>query len=345
MRNALSFVNRRVREYIYLMTTLPIAVLLFALVQVGFATVFVPLAVLFTLGLLTLMEPVARFEIRRTNRLLRTDFQVVDHWFGKPFFSWDGAKERATSLRSWMAIFYVFVALGVGILGFAFSLSGLAILAALLVGLGLMALDPFSRTFDVVAEGTSGAEITVNFSDTDFQFQLLATDGTDRFLRTGTIPLDAALTYALLIAAAVLLLWLSSGLSRSLARSVEGLLSGGYLPRFETELKRLTKELRISERDVREAMEQPSLQPELAELSLRQREILALMAQGKSNAGIAKALYITEGSVEKHVSNILAKLNLPVEEDSHRRVLAVLAFLGLRGPEGVAHSLGGSEIK
>lgn len=56
------------------------------------------------------------------------------------------------------------------------------------------------------------------------------------------------------------------------------------------------------------------------------------MAQGKSNAGIAKALYITEGSVEKHISSILLKLGLPVEEENHRRVLAVLKYLGIEKP-------------
>jgi len=80
---------------------------------------------------------------------------------------------------------------------------------------------------------------------------------------------------------------------------VEGLLSGTLLPSFETAIKRVTKELKVSERDIREAMNKEALQPQLSELSNREREILALMAQGKSNAGIAKALYITEGSCGK----------------------------------------------
>ena len=335
MRNILTFLSRRLREYAYLITSLPIAIVLFVLVQVGFATVFIPLAVLLTLGLLTVMERVARFEVSRTNWFLRTDFRVVDAWFGKPFFSWDGARERATSLRSWMAIGYVFIAFGVSTLGFAVALAGILIFVMLLVGVGLVAVDPFAQAFKVVAANGGRGDINVEFVGGDFRFQLLATDGVDQIFRTGSIAMNATLTYVLLIAVAVLLLWASTGLARFLAHMVEGLLSGGYLPRIETALKRLTKELRVSERDVREAMESPALQPELSELSSRQREILALMAQGKSNAGIAKALYITEGSVEKHVSNILAKLNLPVEEDSHRRVLAVLAYLGIETKETV----------
>jgi serine/threonine-protein kinase PknK len=55
------------------------------------------------------------------------------------------------------------------------------------------------------------------------------------------------------------------------------------------------------------------------------------MAEGRSNAGIAARLFITEGAVEKHVRSILSKLRLPAAEDSHRRVLAVLAFLGAAG--------------
>jgi DNA-binding NarL/FixJ family response regulator len=65
-------------------------------------------------------------------------------------------------------------------------------------------------------------------------------------------------------------------------------------------------------------------------LSPREREVLALMADGASNAGIAHRIFVTEGTVEKHVRSILAKLNLPESETEHRRVLAVLRFLEAR---------------
>jgi DNA-binding NarL/FixJ family response regulator len=65
----------------------------------------------------------------------------------------------------------------------------------------------------------------------------------------------------------------------------------------------------------------------LAVLSLREREVLALMAEGRSNAGIARRLWVTEGTVEKHVRSILTKLSLQEANDDHRRVLAVLTFL------------------
>jgi len=65
----------------------------------------------------------------------------------------------------------------------------------------------------------------------------------------------------------------------------------------------------------------------LAALSDREREVLALMAEGRSNIGIARALWVTETTVQKHVQHILAKLGLAGSSDDHRRVLAVLAWL------------------
>ena len=63
-------------------------------------------------------------------------------------------------------------------------------------------------------------------------------------------------------------------------------------------------------------------------LTPREREVLALMAEGRSNTAIARRLVVTDGAVEKHVKNIFTKLDLPPDEEQHRRVLAVLAYLG-----------------
>jgi DNA-binding NarL/FixJ family response regulator len=68
----------------------------------------------------------------------------------------------------------------------------------------------------------------------------------------------------------------------------------------------------------------------LAALSPREHEVLALMAEGRSNAGIGRSLWVTEGTVEKHVRSILSKLGLGDTADDHRRVLAVIAFLDAR---------------
>jgi DNA-binding NarL/FixJ family response regulator len=81
---------------------------------------------------------------------------------------------------------------------------------------------------------------------------------------------------------------------------------------------------------VQELVAQRRQDDPLAHLTRREREVLALMAEGRSNSGIAHRLWITEGAVEKHVRSILAKLDLPVTEDDHRRVLAVVTFLGAR---------------
>jgi DNA-binding NarL/FixJ family response regulator len=69
----------------------------------------------------------------------------------------------------------------------------------------------------------------------------------------------------------------------------------------------------------------------LASLTPREREVLALMAGGRTNAAIARELVVTSGAVEKHVSSIFGKLGLPASNDDHRRVLAVLAFLRAGG--------------
>jgi DNA-binding NarL/FixJ family response regulator len=70
----------------------------------------------------------------------------------------------------------------------------------------------------------------------------------------------------------------------------------------------------------------------LASLSEREREVLELMAQGLTNVGIAKRLYLSERTVEAHVRHVLAKLSIPESEDGHRRVLAVLAHVSASRP-------------
>jgi DNA-binding NarL/FixJ family response regulator len=65
----------------------------------------------------------------------------------------------------------------------------------------------------------------------------------------------------------------------------------------------------------------------LSGLTAREREVLALMAEGRSNTAIAESLVVTPGAIEKHITNIFAKLDLPACDEDHRRVLAVLAYL------------------
>jgi DNA-binding NarL/FixJ family response regulator len=81
---------------------------------------------------------------------------------------------------------------------------------------------------------------------------------------------------------------------------------------------------------VRELVAARHVDDPLEVLSAREREVLSLMAEGRSNAGIAHQLWVAEGTVEKHVRSILMKLRLPETGDDHRRVLAVLTFLDAR---------------
>jgi DNA-binding NarL/FixJ family response regulator len=78
---------------------------------------------------------------------------------------------------------------------------------------------------------------------------------------------------------------------------------------------------------VKELVAARRVEDPLRDLTPREREVLQLLAEGRSNQGIASVLWVTEGTVEKHVHSILAKLELPETQDDHRRVLAVLTFL------------------
>jgi DNA-binding NarL/FixJ family response regulator len=81
---------------------------------------------------------------------------------------------------------------------------------------------------------------------------------------------------------------------------------------------------------VRELLDARRREDPLGELTPREREVLELMAEGRSNAGIARQLWVTEGTVEKHVRSVLAKLPLAESSEDHRRVLAVLTYLESR---------------
>lgn len=323
---------QRLREIFYLLVTFPISIVLFAVVMIGFnSATFIPLAVVIFLLVLSAMEYIARFEVRRTNWILGTDFRVVEDWFSNPLFSWEGVKERVTSSRVWLAVGYVFVAFGWSIFSFVLVTLGVTGVAVSLLSLGIAALSNFSRSFEVIDNG----EIfrgRISFDQELGRVRLELGDSAG----TGWINWDLYSNWVVFIAIAffILALWIIPRNARAMAEVTEGLLSGTYLPKFEEQIAKFKNRRKVSERDVREAMAKESLQPQLSELSRREIEILALMAQGKSNAGIAKTLYITEGSVEKHISSILSKLELNVEEDSHRRVLAVLKYLGIDASNG-----------
>jgi DNA-binding NarL/FixJ family response regulator len=124
-------------------------------------------------------------------------------------------------------------------------------------------------------------------------------------------------------------------LHRALDLLTDGQAIGYLLKRRVTKLDVLVDTLqRISAGDavidphlVNELLHAQRVNDPLDELTAREREVLQLMAEGRSNAGIARVLVVSEGTVEKHVRSVLSKLPLPDTPDDHRRVLAVLTFL------------------
>ncbi len=323
---------QRLREIIYLLVTFPISIVFFAVVMIGFnSATFIPLAVVIFLLVLSAMEFIARFEVKRTNWILGTDFRVVDNWFSNPLISWEGVKERVTSTRVWLAIAYVFVAFGWSIFSFVLVTLGVAGVTVVILSLGVATLANFSRSFEVIDSG----EIfkgRISFNQDLGRVRLELGNSAEIGWINWDLYSNWIAVFALILVA--IAFWIIPRNARAMAEVAEGLLSGNYLPKFEAQIAKFKNRKKVSERDVREAMAKDALQPQLSELSRREIEILALMAQGKSNSGIAKSLYITEGSVEKHISSILNKLELNIESDSHRRVLAVLKYLGIDANNG-----------
>jgi signal transduction histidine kinase len=154
----LHFIASRFRELIYILSSFPVLLALFVIVTTALSTgAFIPLAIVVILVLLAAMEIMARFEIGRTNLLLRSDIRNSERaWFEFPFFSWEGAKERATSLRSWLAVGYVFLAFGLAILGFVYATIAIAAVFSLVAALGLMAFHPRNGSFAIDSPDFNG---------------------------------------------------------------------------------------------------------------------------------------------------------------------------------------------
>ena len=121
--------------------------------------------------------------------------------------------------------------------------------------------------------------------------------------------------------------------ARELLASGEG--SVGYLLKdrvadvgeFVDSLRRVAAGATVLDPTVVAAVMERAAQSPISRLTEREREVLALMAEGRANAGIATQLVITEKAVAKHINSIFAKLDLPTDTDDHRRVRAVLTWL------------------
>ena len=133
--------------------------------------------------------------------------------------------------------------------------------------------------------------------------------------------------------------WLAAGLLVTVLAMVAGGERLGYLLKsrvtdvaeFIDTVERITAGASVVDPSlVHELVKARRRRDPLDVLSPRERDVLALMAEGASNAGVARRIFVTEGTVEKHVRSILTKLNLPESDTEHRRVLAVLRFLEAR---------------
>jgi DNA-binding NarL/FixJ family response regulator len=103
----------------------------------------------------------------------------------------------------------------------------------------------------------------------------------------------------------------------------------GDIPEFMDALRRVARGgTALDPEVVAQLMARSQADDPMATLTPRERDVLAAMAEGRTNVGIAKLLHITEGATEKHIGNIFGKLELPDSQDDHRRVLAVLTYLG-----------------
>jgi DNA-binding NarL/FixJ family response regulator len=103
----------------------------------------------------------------------------------------------------------------------------------------------------------------------------------------------------------------------------------GDIPEFMDALRRVARGgTALDPEVVAQLMVRNQRDDPVSALTPREREVLAAMAEGRTNVGIARLLSITEGATEKHISNIFGKLELPDSQNDHRRVLAVLAYLG-----------------
>ena len=154
MKTIFKALGQRTREITYLLISFPVSILLFCFVIFGLSSgIALPFAALLFLFLLTMMEKIASFEIKRANKILKTDFIVTDNWFSHPFFSWDGVRERVTSLRSWMAIGYVFVSFGWSIFSFILVTLGLSGLFLIFIVLGVSLFSNFTQSFQIIDGG------------------------------------------------------------------------------------------------------------------------------------------------------------------------------------------------
>ena len=138
-------------DRIFIVTTFPVALFAFWLVQMTFwGGGFLPFMLLLLLALLTAAEYFVEFEIRRTNKIMNAGIeQPVRPWYSTPFWSWDGAKQRITSSKAWFAIAYVFAAIFFSSIGVAILVFFWISVAVLIFALGFITPSNWSWVYNL----------------------------------------------------------------------------------------------------------------------------------------------------------------------------------------------------
>ena len=337
MKKFLSLTIRRIREIAFIVISFPVAIAYFVYGSFGIGLAFAfPIALIAAPIFLSSMEYFAKYEIKRINAMLKTSLQPKQQWFTTEFFSWPGFRERVFSLKAWSAVLYIFIFFGLALYTFVALVVSAAAISAAVIGLGVFTLSSFSHTFNFNDNGDIYRG-NISYISESHQFKMIFGGTSD----SAFINWNLGNIWSLIIGVVIVILAAYSlpRNARFIVSQADGLLAGGYWQTIESKFKSEIRKHKKQSSEVEMAISSPANVEKLKTLSAREREILELMATGKSNAGIARELYITEASVEKHVSNILYKLDLPVSADSNRRILAVLKYLDLNNPEsGISNS-------
>lgn len=250
------FILRRLREFLYVIVGFPITLVLSAILIAAFSTgvstvIFLPIAALMLLALLAAMEYVAKFEIARTNRLLKSDIGLPSTpWFTHPFFSWDGAKERVASGRSWLAILYIFIACALSLLVFLPAVAALGFIVIWLSTSNMFAFHSWYHDFHINKD-EFGGNILFNLDPHQLHVQALGSniDGkladsqfTWVFHSTTTVAIAGVLILLILFTTPFVAKWQKSTVIRFLS-------SQSFAEKLYTSGVRLKKAVSIGTQD------------------------------------------------------------------------------------------------
>lgn len=151
-------IKKIIHDRLFIVTTFPVALLAFWLVQMTFwGGGFLPFMLLLLLALLTAAEYFVELEIRRTNKIMNANIeQPIRPWYSTPFWSWDGAKQRLTSSKAWFAITYVFAAIFFSSIGVTILVFFWLSIAVLIFALGVITPSSWSWVYNLNEQEVTG---------------------------------------------------------------------------------------------------------------------------------------------------------------------------------------------